>query len=574
MDHQTALNQMILDGRAPPHLSLEGFITLQKGYLQPDETPRGMYKRISEAAAKHLKKPELAEVFYKLIDSGKLGPASPIASNFGTERGLPISCNSIHVGDSVDSIFDKTKELAVLSKNGAGVGIYLGDIRGRGAKIKGNGTSEGVIPWARVYDTTTSAVSQGSTRRGASALYLPIEHSDIHEFLKIRRANQEESQRCLNSHHAVCLSDNFMVKVRDGVDKARELWLEVLKTRFETGEPYMFFTDNVNLANPECYVKNGLSVATSNICSEIMLHTDPEHSFVCCLSSLNLSRWNEITDDDIYYSIYFLDAVLTEYIEKARHIKGMEAAVRSAEAGRAIGLGVLGWHTLLQSEGTPFGSFRATLLNRAIFARIREQAERATKDLAKEYGEPEWCKGFNRRNTHLLAVAPTVSNSILCGSVSQGIEPLIANCFAKKSAKGTFISKNSHLEAILETLDKNTPEVWSSIATSEGSVQHLPFLTAEQKEVFLTAYEIDQMVLINQAADRQVFIDQGQSLNLFFPTDVNPKYFHKVHFSAWEKGLKSLYYCRTNSAIKGDIVSRGLNEIQKASEEECAACEG
>jgi ribonucleoside-diphosphate reductase alpha chain len=541
--------------------------TLQGGYLLEGETPKQMYERVAKSVAFYLKKPELEKKFFDLMWENKLCPASPILSNSGTDRGLPISCNSIHPDDSVTSIFDKNTELAVLSKNGAGVGIYMGDIRHRGAHIKGNGKSEGIAPWCTLYDKTASVVSQGATRRGAAAVYLPIEHPDLLEFLNIRRPTGDINTRCPNIHHAVCISDEFMEKVKAGDEEARHKLIEVYKTRFETGEPYIFYSDNVNKYNPKAYVNNNLTVKTSNICSEITLYTDPDHSFVCCLSSLNLARWNDITDDDIYYSIYFLDGVLTEYIEKASKIEGMEAAVRSAIKGRAVGLGVLGWHTLLQSEGTAFGSFRSTLLNKGIFAKIEQNVKRASSDLALEYGEPEWCKGTGMRNTHLMAVAPTQSNSIISGNVSSGIEPISANAYIKKTAKGTFIQQNKHLKVILQSLGKDTQEVWTSIATNDGSVQHLDFLSDEQKQVFLTAYEINQFDVIKLAADRQKFIDQAQSLNLFFPANVSPQYFHDVHWLAWELGVKTLYYVRTGTVIKGDIASRSQDDSA------CLACE-
>lgn len=562
----------IKDHDYPKWMTEEGFKTLRGGYLLENETPKQMYERVAWAAGAALGNPFYSKKFFDLMWENKLCPSSPILSNMGTDRGLPISCNSIHVGDSLvgdNGIFAKATELAALTKHGAGVGIYIGDLRGRGSLIKNgaNGKSEGVIPWCSLYDKSISITSQGATRRGAAALYLPIEHIDIEDFLRIRRPNQDENSRCLNIHQGVCITDAFMKRTLSGDKQAENILREVYKTRFETGEPYLFFEDTINNNTPECYAKNGLYVKTSNICSEITLYTDTEHSFVCCLSSLNLVNWASITDDDIYYATFFLDAVLSEYINKAKGLKGFEASVRSAEKGRAIGLGVLGWHSLLQSEGTAFGSFRATLLNKAIFSKIKSNTERATKDLAELYGEPEWCKGFGRRNTHLLAVAPTVSNSIISGSVSQGIEPITANAYAKKTAKGTFISHNKYLKAELIKLNKDTPEVWSSIATNDGSVQHLDFLNADQKEVFLTAYEISQMHIINQAADRQKFIDQGQSLNLFFPANTNPQYFHKVHVEAWKKGIKTLYYCRTGTIIKGDIASRN-------DDPDCKACEG
>ena len=562
------LQELKITKEAPEWLTEDGYSTLCGGYLLPLETPKGMYSRVAKAAGNYYKKSEYwSEKFYKAMWNNWLCPASPILSNMGTNRGLPISCNSIHVGDSVDSIFDKSHELAMLSKNGAGVGIYLGDVRGRGTLIYGNGKSEGIIPWAKVYDTTTVSVSQGSTRRGASAVYLPIDHIDIEEFLSIRRPTGDINRRCLNLHQGICINDTWMKSMIDGDKLKRLLWQEILKTRVETGEPYLFFIDNVNSQNPEMYKANGLSVKTSNICTEIFLHTDVDHSFVCCLSSLNLVKWEEWKNTDLpEIAVRFLDAVIEEYIQKAHNIPGLEASVKSAIKGRAIGIGVLGWHTLLQKNMIPFDSFGAMMLNSQIFSMIKSHAEKESKHMAIELGEPEWCKGFNRRNTHLTAVAPTVSNSIISGGYSAGIEPWAANIFSQKSAKGTFIPKNKVLECLLEFKGYNTPEIWKKINEQSGSVLGLSFLTDEEKQVFLTAREINQHTIIKQAAQRQKFIDQGQSINLFFGANASPKYIHEVHLEAWKSGLKSLYYFRSEGVLRGDLASR--------SKEECAACEG
>jgi ribonucleoside-diphosphate reductase alpha chain len=889
---------------APSFLQLEGYKTLLAGYLLPNETPRDMYSRLAKAAASHYKDASKWEKkFFNAMWNNWLCAASPVLSNLGSKRGLPISCNSIHLDDSVHSIFMKNHELAMLSKNGAGVGIYMGDIRSRGKNINGNGQSEGVIPWCKTLDSTTVAVSQGcydkdteiltergwlkfselkqgtkvaqsdekgnvnfvdftdyieyyveedlyrfnnktssvdllvtgnhrmaleyrkrisdkrdkngkflcndkrltnslriieadkvnlhrdnrfwvaarnvagrketlspleqffiayqadgstnptgnstgeisdtliytfhfskkrkidrlkiilnklnwhftenqqndgttnilvrvplniklskklqdmfdittfsisfarefinelsnwdgslrdnngvsyscviednvnfvqavaflagkmssigvlnkkeghhqlrhfiyicdrdsvggeeadktkqfyagnvycitvptgllvvrrngaviicgnSTRRGASAVYLPIDHGDIEEFLNIRRPTGDINRRCLNLNHGVCITDDWMKSMISGDQKKRIIWGELLKNRVEGGEPYLFFTDNVNKVNPQCYKENGLSVKTSNICSEIFLHTDPDHSFVCCLSSLNLTKWEEWKDTDtVEVGIRFLDAVLEEYIQKSEGVPGLEASRRSAIKGRAVGLGVLGWHTLLQQKMIPFDSFDAMTLNNEIFRLMRRKSDEETKRLAEELGEPEWCKGFGRRNTHCLACAPTVSNSIISGGHSAGIEPLSANLYSQKSAKGTFIRKNPILEKLLDTLKQNTIETWRSINEQSGSVQHLSFLSKEEKEVFLTAREINQHAIIKQAAQRQKWIDQGQSVNLFFASNSKAKYIHEVHLAAWELGLKSLYYLRTEGVIKGDMASR--------SKEECTACEG
>lgn len=564
------LSELKAVGEAPEWMQEESLRTLQGSYMLPEETPRQMYWRVANAAADYYnieeKRKLYRQKYFDVMWKNWLCPASPILSNMGTSRGLPISCNSIHVGDSVDSIFEKSHELAILSKNGAGVGIYLGDVRGRGAPIKGNGKSEGIIPWAKVYDATTVSVSQGSTRRGASAVYLDIRHPDIEEFINIRRPTGDVNRRCLNLNHGICIDDKWMQEAKSGDKEKRELWQKILLARVESGEPYLFFSDNVNRQNPKCYVDNGLTVKTSNICTEIFLHTDEEHSFVCCLSSLNLARWEEWKDTDLVETtVRFLDTVLEEYIVKSDGVPGLRASRRSAIKGRAIGIGVLGWHTFLQNNMIAFDSFQAMTYNNLIFKTIKEKAEIETKILAEELGEPLWCEGHGRRNTHLLAVAPTVSNSTISGGLSAGIEPIAANIFSQKSAKGTFIRKNRALEKLLEEKGKNTTEVWKIINEQSGSVMGLDCLSEEEKLVFLTAREINQHAIIKQAAQRQKYIDQGQSINLFFAANSSPKYIHEVHMAAWEQGLKSLYYLRTEGVLKGDMASR--------SKEECSACE-
>lgn len=562
------LETLKTSGEAPDWMNDEGYKTLCGGYMLVGETPKTMYQRVARAAASYYVDSKKWEAkFFDVMWKNWLCPASPVLSNMGSDRGLPISCNSIHVDDSISSIFKKNHELAMLSKNGAGVGIYLGDIRGRGASINGNGKSEGIIPWAKVYDTTTVSVNQGSTRRGASAVYLPIDHADIEEFINIRRPTGDVNRRCLNLNHGVCVSDEWMKSMLSGDKHKRQLWIEILRARVETGEPYVFFTDNVNNKNPECYVHRNLRVKTSNICTEICLFTDPEHSFVCCLSSLNLVRWDEWKDTDtVNVTVRFLDAVIEEYIKKSEGVEGLKASRNSAVKGRAIGIGVLGWHTMLQERMIPFDSFEAMTLNAQIFKGMKSKAEEETALLGAELGEPEWCKGNNRRNTHLLAVAPTVSNSTISGGYSAGIEPNSANIYSQKSSKGTFIRKNVVLEKLLTKLEKNDPDTWRSINEFEGSVQHLKFLSDLEKEVFMTARELNQHAIVKQACQRQKWIDQGQSVNLFFASNSDPKYIHDVHVAAWEGGLKSLYYLRTQGVIRGDLASR--------TREECSACEG
>ena len=560
------LNELIKKGEAPSWMDENGFRTLSSGYLLPDETPKDMYKRLAAGAAKYYSDPKWEEKFFNAMWKNWLCPASPICSNFNANRGLPISCNSLSIGDSVDSIFMKNHELAMLSKHGAGVGIYMGDIRARGEKIKNTDKSEGIIPWAKVYDSSVVATSQGGTRKGAAAVYLPITHGDIDEFLNMRRPTGDANRRCMNLNHGVCITDDWMKSMLAGDKDKRKTWETLLLNRVETGEPYMFFTDHVNNNSPECYKQNNLTVKTSNICSEIVLYTDPEHTFVCCLSSLNLVRWDEWKDTDtVNIAVRFLDAVLEEYIQKTENMNGLQDSRRSAIKGRAIGIGVLGWHTLLQERNLPFDSFDTMMLNAEIFKSIRAKAEEETKVLAEELGEPEWCKGFNRRNSHCLAIAPTVSNSTISGGYSAGIEPIAANIFTQKSAKGTFIKKNPTLERLLESKGKNTSEVWKSINEQNGSVQHLGFLSSKEKEVYLTAREINQHAIIKLAIQRQKWVDQAQSVNLFFASNSSPKYIHEVHLAAWEGGLKTLYYCRSEGVLKGDLASRSADE--------CKACE-
>lgn len=554
-------------GEAPHWLDDAGFRTLQNGYLLFGESPKDAYKRISRAVANRLKKSEIENKVFEYCWNNWIGLSTPIMSNMGTERGMPISCNSFHVGDNLDNILQKAHELGVLSKYGAGVGMYLGDLRGRGSSVRGTGgVSDGIVSWAKIYDSVVQSVSQGATRRGAGAVYLPIDHIDIHEFLSMRRPTGDLSKRCLNLNHGVCISGDFMNRICNGDAQARSLWAEILTSRMETGEPYLFFSDNVNKQTPQLFKDQGLQIVTSNLCSEIFLPTDSDHTFVCCLLSMNLARWDEWKDTDaVQIAVYILDAVLTEYIEKASKINGFQCAVRFAEKSRAIGVGAMGWHSLLQSKMIPFDSFDAMMLNSQIFRKIRSDAELATAKLAEDYGEPEWCKGYGRRNATVIAVAPTVSNSTISGGISPGIEPFAANIFVQKSAKGVFIRKNKELEKLLESKNKNTDEVWNQISKDNGSILGLNFLSEEEKQVFLTAREINQFAIIKQAAQRQQWIDQGQSVNLFFGKNSSAKYIHEVHLEAWKLGLKSLYYCRAEAIIRADLASR-----QK---DECAACE-
>jgi len=543
--------------------------TISKGYLLPGETPKKAYRRVSEAVANRLKRPELANKFFKYMWKGWLNLASPVLSNTGTERGLPISCFGIDTPDSIRGIGLTNAELMRLSSLGGGVGIGLSRVRERGTPITGNGYSEGVVPWAKIYDSTIIATNQGAVRRGASSVNLDINHGDIKEFLQIRRPKGDPNRQCLNLHQCVVIDDEFMQRIERRDQQAIELWLDILKSRVETGEPYIMYKDNVNKANPTAYVKNNLEVSMTNICTEITLFTDEEHSFICCLSSVNLAKYDEWKDSDlIETAIYFLDGVLEEFLHKTEGKDSLIRSHRSAKKGRAIGLGVLGWHTFLQQKGLPFNSVSSTSYTNRIFSQIKSQAEAASRKLAEEYGEPEWCKGTGMRNTHLLAIAPTVSNSTISGGVSAGIEPIPANIYTFNSGKGTFIRKNPVLEAYLEERGHNTEEVWDQIMRDRGSVMGLPedVMPSEDKEIFLTFTEINQLALVQQAAIRQKYLDQTQSLNLSFdPTD-SPKWINQVHMEAWRLGLKTLYYLRTDSVINGDIGTRTT--------EDCLGCAG
>ena len=542
--------------------------TISKGYLLPGETVRSAYRRVSNAAAIRLKKPELASKFFKYIWNGWIGLASPVISNMGTDRGLPISCYGIDTPDSIRGIGLTNAELMRLTSKGGGVGIGVSRIRHRGTEIVGNGKSEGVVPWCKIFDSSIIATNQGNVRRGAASVNLDIEHPDIDEFLEIRRPKGDPNRQCLNLHQCVVVGDNFMRKLEARDSESMNRWAKILKARMETGEPYIMYKDNVNKNNPIAYRMNNLEVTMTNICSEITLFTDEEHSFICCLSSLNLAKWDEFKDTDcIQTAIWFLDGVMEEFIDKSNGKESLKRTHNHARKGRALGLGIMGWHTFLQQRNLPFASIASTVHTRNIFNKIRGEAEAASMDLAAEYGEPIWCRGTGMRNTHLLAIAPTVSNSVICGGISAGIEPLPANVYTFNGAKGTFIRKNKSLEALLESKGENKQKWWKQMLEEGGSVMGLPdtILSSEEKEVYLTFSETNQLELVKQAAERQKYIDQTQSLNLSFDPNDSPKWINQVHMEGWKLGIKTLYYLRTDSVIKGDLGSRMAD---------CVSCEG
>jgi ribonucleoside-diphosphate reductase alpha chain len=567
--------------------------TISKGYLLAGETPKDAYWRVSTAVARRLGKPHLASKFFDYIWRGWLNLATPVLSNTGTDRGLPISCFGIDVADSIQDIGSKNLEMMLLAKHGGGVGIGMNMIRPAGSKITGNGTSDGVVPFAKIYDSTILATNQGSVRRGAASVNLNIDHPDFEDWLEIREPKGDVNRQCLNMHQCVVVSDKFMRKLEEGDDDARRKWGKVLQKRKATGEPYIMFKGNVNKQNPDAYKQNGLKVYMTNICSEITLYTDESHSFVCCLSSLNLAKYDEWKDTDlIYTATWFLDGVLEEFIQRAKNMRGFENSVRSAEKGRALGLGVLGWHTYLQQKGMSFEGLPAQFETRKIFSQIKIESERASRDMANEYGEPLWCVGTGMRNTHLRAIAPTVSNSKLSGNVSAGIEPWAANVFTEQTSKGTFIRKNRELEKTLRKIGINTKETWDKILEDGGSVQDIAeldnwgfvngkLLNTQEitqsaidnnevdcvKDVFKTFKEINQLELVKQAGIRQQYVDQSVSLNLAFPSQASPKWINQVHMEAWKQGIKTLYYMRTESVLRGDIAAR-------ATDPDCLSCDG
>ena len=550
--------------------------TIQGGYLLAGETPKEAYMRVAKTVALRLNKPDMADIFFDYIWKGWLCLASPVLSNTGTERGLPISCFGIDVADSIYDIGKKNLEMMLLAKHGGGVGVGINMIRPSGAEITMNGTSDGVVPFCKIYDSSILATNQGAVRRGAASVNLNIDHKDWEDWLEIREPKGDINRQSLNLHQCTIIGDKFMRKLRDGDKVARRKWGKLLQKRKATGEPYIMFKGNVNKANPSMYQDNALKVFMTNICSEIVLHTDENHSFVCCLSSLNLAKYHEWKDSNLIYdSIWFLDGVLEEFIQKAKNRRGFENAVRSAEKGRALGLGVLGWHTYLQQKGIPFEGLLAQYETRRIFSQIKIESERASMALAESYGEPLWCVGTGFRNTHLRAIAPTVSNSKLSGNVSPGIEPWAANVFTDQSAKGTFIRKNPTLVDVLDKHNLNTDKIWNKILEDGGSIQGIKQLEKITlgdhdipiKEVFKTFKEINQLDLINQAGIRQQYIDQAVSLNLAFPSQADPKFINKVHLEAWKKGIKTLYYMRTESVLRGDIAKAAMDD-------NCLSCDG
>ncbi len=552
-----------------------GRATLDDRYLMPGESYQDLFARVASFYgddAAH------AQRLYDYISKLWLMPATPVLSNGGTKRGLPISCFLNEATDSLDGIVGLWNENVWLASKGGGIGSYWGNLRSIGEKVGQNGKTSGVIPFIRVMDSLTLAISQGSLRRGSAAVYLPVCHPEIEEFVEIRRpTGGDPNRKAPNLHHGILVSDDFMRAVelddewalRSPKDNsivrkipARALWIRILTARVETGEPYLVFSDHVNNARPEHHKLAGLEVKTSNLCSEITLPTGPDHhgrirTAVCCLSSLNLETWFEWKDHPLFVedTMRFLDNVLQDFIDRAP--EGMERAKYAAMRERSVGLGVMGFHSFLQAQNVPFEGVIAKVWNKRMFAQIRKQADAASRLLAEERGACPDAEeyGFAERFSNKIAIAPTASISIIAGNASPGIEPIAANVFLQKTLSGSFTVRNRHLQKLLEARGQDNEDVWSSITLNKGSVQHLDFLTEQEKAVYKTAFELDQRWVIEHAADRTPYICQSQSVNVFLPANVHKRDLHEIHMMAWKRGLKSLYYCRSLSIQRADTVS-------------------
>lgn len=534
---------------------------LSRGYIQEGKTAEQRIREIAETAQKYLGIEGFADKFEDYMSRGWISLSTPVWANYGLERGLPCSCNGSYISDTMDSILGKVAEVGMMTKYGAGTSAYFGNLRHRGAEINGGGKSNGPVHFMEIFDSVSNIVSQSGVRRGSMAAYLPVDHPDILDFLKIK----SEGNSIQGLSIGVCISDEWMRGLLNKDKDKLKIWAAIIQKRFESGYPYIFFSDTANKNAPQCYKDNSEIIHASNLCAEIQLSTTEDTSFVCNLSSINGVHFDEWKYSDlIWVMMAFLDTVTTEYILKTNGIKFMEASNRFAKEQRAVGLGILGWHSLLQSKGIAFESFEAKMLNAELFKLMNEKSLAASKDLASKYGEPEMLKGYGERMTCRLAVAPTTSSSFILGQVSQGIEPQNSNYYVKKLSHGSFTYKNPYLKDLLSSKGKDDQDVWKSILEHGGSVQHLDFLSQEEKDVFKTFGEISQKEIVIQASARQKYIDQGQSLNLMIPPDVPAKDVSKLMIFAWESGLKSLYYQRSQNPSQQ--LSRNINE--------CRSCEG
>jgi ribonucleoside-diphosphate reductase alpha chain len=530
---------------------------LQRGYLLPGETAENRIRDIAVFAEGILQIQGFANKFEDYLKKGFYSLSSPIWSNFGRKRGLPISCFGSYINDDINDILFKIGEVGSMSKSGGGTSGYFGKVRSRGSKISSGGESTGVHHQLTVFNAITNYISQGNVRRGSFAAYLPIDHGDFDEFINIRSDGDSIQDLSIG----VCITNEWMEDMIAGNTEKRQRWGKVIKKRFESGYPYIFFTDNANDQAPKVYKDKGLKITHSNLCSEIMLANGIDESFVCDLSSLNLEKWDEWKDTDaVEVLTFFLDAVMTDFINKTEGDLFLSHARKFAINQRALGIGVLGWHTYLQSKMIAFESVQAKSLNAQIWKNIRTKADNASQKLADLFGEPELLKGYGRRNTTTLAIAPTTSSSFILGQVSPSIEPLNSNYFVKDLAKGKFTFRNPQLVKLLESKDKNKEDIWRSILVKGGSVQHLDFFTEDEKNVFKTFGEISQKEIIIQAATRQKYIDQGQSLNIMIPPDTKPKDVSELTIFAWREGIKALYYQR--SANPAQELARNILNCQ------------
>ncbi|MFA7617373.1 MAG: ribonucleoside-diphosphate reductase subunit alpha [Weeksellaceae bacterium] len=523
---------------------------LNRGYLLKGETPQKAIERIATAAAKRLYKPELTDAFIEMIERGWMSLSSPIWANMGTERGLPISCFNVHVPDDIEGITGKLGEVIMQTKIGGGTSGYFGELRARGSAVTDNGKSSGAVSFMKLFDTAMDTISQGGVRRGAFSAYLDIDHPDIEEYLEIKNIGSPIQ----NLFFAVCVPDYWMQEMIDGDTEKRQIWAKVLQSRQQKGLPYIFFSDNVNRNKPDVYKDKNMKINASNLCSEIALPSSENESFVCCLSSMNLELYDEWKDTEaIKLAVFFLDAVMSEFISKTEGNYYLTSANNFAKNHRALGLGVLGWHSYLQKNKIGFESLAAKTLTNKIFSDIQEKSLKASKELALIYGEPEVLKGYGRRNTTLLAIAPTTTSSAIFGQTSPGIEPYSSNYYKAGLAKGNFVRKNKFLKELLEQKGIDNEDTWREIMLHNGSVQHIEELSDDEKDVFKTFKEISQYEIILQASIRQKYIDQSQSLNLNIPPDLPVKEVNKLIIEAWKMGVKTLYYQRSQSVSKERI---------------------
>ena len=525
-----------------------GFQMFQEKYLFEAKNYKEQALRIAKTAAQHTESPKKWEKrFFKLIWNGWVSCSTPVLANMGTDRGLPVSCSGQYIGDSVDEFYGNLRETALLTKYGFGTSGYLGDIRPRGSKIAKGGFASGTQPVFTSYVQCMRYISQGNTRRGAWAGYYPIDGGDFFELADYVKEFPDDA------NIGWVVTDAFIDKLNEKDIDAIARFLRALKVKMVTGKGYFFFADKVNRNRPETYKQLDLGVKSSNLCTEIFLHQDKDHTYTCVLSSMNIAKYQEWKDTDaVFWATVFLDCVAEEFIQKAKRIKGLEKAVRFTEKGRALGLGACGFHTYLQENNIPFESLEAQFFNANLFKEIRAKAEEATEWMAKEYGEPEWCKGHGRRNTHLLAIAPTMSTALIMGGISQGIEPILGNAFIQSTAAGEVERVNPAFLKLAKKKGKYTKKMIKDVAENYGSVQHLDWLDDHEKLVFRTAFEINPEVIIRLAAQRQKSLDQGQSLNLFFSADESEAVIAKVHQLAFkEEGILSLYYVRTQAGVAG-----------------------